>query len=90
MIDERFIIFGRSSCNFCIMAADYCSALKQDYVFLDYEDQQNLIEEYKNFYDQKTVPIILLNNKTTGLTRKLGGYTDLLEYFETTNGEALV
>jgi len=77
---ERFIIYGRSSCAFCIHAADLCSAKKAEYLFLDYEEKREILEDYKQFYEQATVPIILVNNLDTGLTKKVGGYTDLLDY----------
>lgn len=79
---DRFIIYGRSTCPFCINAADYCSAQKIDYIFLDYADFLEILEECKTFYNQPTVPIVLSNNLTTGATKKIGGYTDLLRYVE--------
>jgi len=79
---ERFIIFGRSSCSFCIQAADYCSAKGVDYCFADYASRPEILEDYKLFYNQKTVPIILANDKSTGLVKKVGGYTDLLDYLK--------
>lgn len=77
---ERFFIFGRSTCDFCISAVDYCSASGVEYCFLDHADNPSILEDYKHFYEQETVPIILANNLKTGKTRKIGGYTDLLDY----------
>tara|TARA_A100001011_G_C14107385_1_gene755408 strand:+ start:203 stop:448 length:246 start_codon:yes stop_codon:yes gene_type:complete len=79
---ERFFIFGRSTCPFCINAADYCSASEVEYCFLDYANNPDILEDYKHFYGQETVPIILVNNLKTGKTRKIGGYTDLLDYLK--------
>ena len=76
---NRYIIIGRSSCPFCVMAADLCSASHKSHIFLDYEERQEILEEYKTFHNSETVPIILSNNLQTGKTRYLGGYTDLLE-----------
>ena len=64
------------------MAADYCSATHNSYIFLDYESDQQLLEDYKAFHSQTTVPIILANNLETGYTKKVGGYTDLLDLLE--------
>ncbi|HAI39869.1 MAG TPA: hypothetical protein DCM40_18125 [Maribacter sp.] len=80
MTDKRYIIIGRSSCPFCRMAADICVAKKINYIFLDYIDDVSILEDYKSFHNHKTVPIVLENNLDTGLTRKVGGYQDLLEY----------
>lgn len=78
---ERFIIYGRNSCPFCVHAQDFCSASGLKYVFLDYSENLKILEEYKKFYQQDTVPIILANDLLTGYTKKVGGYSDLLEYF---------
>jgi len=77
---NRYIIIGRSSCQFCIKAADYCSAMEVEYIFLDYADHTHILEEYKTFHGQATVPIVLSNNLESGLVERVGGYTDLLEY----------
>ena len=77
---ERFFIIGRSTCPFCTMAEDLLLAKNIECVFLDYCENPAMLEEYKTFHGQDTVPIILSNNLETGLTRKVGGYSDLLEY----------
>jgi len=76
---RRFIIYGRSTCSFCIHAADYCVANQVEYIFLDYDHDLSFLEVCKDFFDHKTVPIILSNDLSTGATKKIGGYTDLLE-----------
>jgi glutaredoxin len=78
--NNRFIIIGRSTCPFCNQAVDYCNAKSAQSIFLDYVNQEHTLEEYKEFYNQKTVPIILANNLETGYTKKIGGYTDLLDF----------
>lgn len=77
---DRFIIIGRSSCPFCVKAVDYCKAKESQFKFLDYANQRQMLQEYKEFHDHPTVPIILANNLETGYTKKVGGYSDLLEY----------
>ena len=62
------------------MAADICVAKHIDYIFMDYCDNLDILEEYKDFHNQKTVPIILSNNTETGMIKKVGGYSDLLEH----------
>ena len=77
---NRFIIIGRSTCPFCIQAVDFCKASQREYIFLDYGDSIEALEDYKEFHRQKTVPIVLANNMETGYTKKVGGYTDLLDF----------
>tara|TARA_R100001510_G_C7655530_1_gene214750 strand:+ start:3361 stop:3615 length:255 start_codon:yes stop_codon:yes gene_type:complete len=81
MTNIRYIIIGRSTCRFCIHAVDFCQASKIEYIFLDYSENLEILEEKKLFYNQKTVPIILSNSLDTGLTKRVGGYTDLLERY---------
>tara|TARA_Y100000592_G_C5403454_1_gene284364 strand:+ start:306 stop:503 length:198 start_codon:yes stop_codon:yes gene_type:complete len=64
------------------MAADICSAKGIEYLFLDYIDNLEILEDYKDFHNQKTVPIVLSNSKDAGLTNRVGGYTDLLEHLD--------
>lgn len=76
---DRYIIIGRETCSFCVRAIDLCSASGCEYLFLNYEHHSEILEDYKDFYAHSTVPIILANNVETGYTRKVGGYTDLLD-----------
>jgi hypothetical protein len=62
------------------MAVDLLIALQAEHHFLDYDFNIDILEDYKDFYNQSTVPIILANNIVTGEVTKVGGYTDLLEY----------
>ena len=78
--NNRFIIIGRSTCPFCVQAENYCSAKNVQSVMLDYAGRESILEDYKEFYGQATVPIILANDLKTGYTRKVGGYTDLLDF----------
>ena len=77
---DKFIIIGRSTCPFCVKAVQYCTAKGMQYSFLDYARQPHVLQEYKDFHSHPTVPIILANNLQTGHVKKIGGYSDLLEY----------
>ena len=81
-MDNRYIVIGRSSCPFCTLALELLEERVIECVFLDYENSREVLEDYKQFYDQKTVPIILCNDLKTGHTKKVGGYSDLLEYIK--------
>lgn len=80
-MDNRYIIIGRSTCQFCTHADDFCKSYGLESVFLDYVGKEEILEEYKEFHQQSTVPIILQNNLITGETKKVGGYSDLLGLF---------
>ena len=82
MDNERYFIYGRISCPFCIAAINFCSASKKEYYFFDFEESAENLAEVKEFYSSKTVPIVLSNNVDSGLTRLVGGYTDLLDHIK--------
>tara|TARA_S200000501_G_C20361741_1_gene542196 strand:- start:175 stop:420 length:246 start_codon:yes stop_codon:yes gene_type:complete len=79
---DRFIIIGRLGCHFCTQALDYCRAKEVEFVFMNYTDDPEILEEYKSFHKHSTVPIILANDLGSGYTKKVGGYSELLEYLK--------
>lgn len=81
MTDTRYIIIGRVDCPFCTAAVDYCIAENIEHVFLDYTFSQEILQEYKEFHQHPTVPIILQNNLVTGYTVKVGGYQEFINSF---------
>ena len=80
--ENRYIVIGRSSCPYCKLAVDFLEGKVFQHEFLDYVDSRDILEDYKTFYKQDTVPIILSNNIKTGLTKKIGGYSDLMEHMK--------
>ncbi len=83
VIDQfnRYFIYGRQSCPFCRDAVDFLKDKNKESVFFDFSEDPEAIEDAKNFYNRTTVPIILENNRSSGDTKLIGGYTDLVEYF---------
>ena len=74
----RYIVYGRSSCPYCVRAVQALEAESKEFFFFDEEGEAEL-DYIKKFYASKTVPIIIENNKITGKTSMVGGYTDLRE-----------
>ena len=79
---SRYIIYGRSSCPFCVAAVDLLKFRDIESVFLDLDDSPDQLNEAKQFYDWPTVPIILKNDLDTGEVSLVGGYTDLEDTVE--------
>ncbi len=75
---DRFIIIGRLNCPFCVKAIEYCKQKDKEYIFFNYTEHPDILEEYKKFHNHSTVPIILANDMLTGYTSKVGGYSELL------------
>ena len=75
----RYLVYGRSTCPFCIAACNFLDASEQEYHFADFHEDLDYV---KGFYEFETVPIIIENNKETGETKMIGGYTDMLDRFQ--------
>ena len=82
MTEKRYVIYGRDGCPYCSFAQDFCQAKGLEIVYLDYTSRTEALKDCMAFYKMKTVPIILENDLETGLTRLVGGYTDLLEFLK--------
>ena len=78
-MDDRFIVYGRSSCPYCVLAVELLEEREREVIFFDFLEQQDAIDEVKAFYAWPTVPAIIVNNKVSGETNFIGGYSDLLE-----------
>ena len=79
MTETRFFIYGRSNCPFCIMACDLLSASQDNYIFFDHVGDEETLKYLKEFYNHTTFPMVLKNDLSSGVTKFIGGYTDLLE-----------
>jgi glutaredoxin len=77
---NRYIIYGRSTCPFCKKAVDLLDSKHKESIFFDFSEDLEAITDAKRFYKFETVPIILENNNVSGLTKLIGGYSDLVEY----------
>lgn len=77
---NRYIVYGRSSCPYCVKAVELLKENHKESVFFDFSEDPDAIDDAKNFYNYSTVPMILENNMISGKTKFIGGYSDLEEY----------
>ena len=80
MVSDFFIVYGRSSCPYCIIA---CNALSQrglSHKFVDCEEDRGFLHETKMFYNRETVPIVVHIPGDTGIVKLVGGCEDLMEF----------
>ena len=80
----KFLIYGRSSCPFCVRAEQMLKFKKQECQFFDLENDRQFLEEAKIFYQHNTVPIVLSIDKDSGKVSKVGGSDDLKEWLRDT------
>ncbi len=79
---NRYIIYGRNTCPYCRMAIDLLDEAGKESIFFDFSEDPQAIIEAKEFYEKETVPIIVENNKFSGKTKLIGGYSDLVKYLK--------
>ena len=77
-------------CPFCKAAADLISSGPCEYLITYYDWEDKTLNEVKNSYQHKTVPIIVKVNVDGDNESEefIGGYTELVRHFEKegTNG----
>ena len=83
-----FIVFGKETCPYCINTKTLLDESRKKYIYLPLEEEQNsdyvdklislkLIPEIHT-----TVPKVIKFKKKKGKSIFIGGYEDLLDYFE--------
>ena len=55
---------------------------KLPFEYCSIDHSNTLLDYYKAIYKQGTVPMIIEINQFTGQEKFIGGYTDLIKYFE--------
>ena len=78
---ERFIIFCKATCPFCVSALQVMQEHNLSYSEVSFEpEQEQILSEIKGAYSWKTVPMIF--SRTGDDIKFIGGYTDLLDHLE--------
>lgn len=72
-----FLVYGRSSCPYCVEAVNIFKSKNLDYVFFDHENDRSFLKQVKKFYNHETVPIVLKIKRETGIVSFIGGCDDL-------------
>jgi len=78
---NRYIVYGRRTCPYCVKAVDLLESRGEENIFFDFSEDPEAITDAKRFYKVDTVPIIIQNNKIFGKTTLIGGYSELEEFF---------
>ena len=75
---RRYVLYGRYSCPYCVEASDLLGSLGLDCQFIDIEKDPEFLQELKEFYQHKTVPMIIRIDEA-GVVKFIGGYDNLKE-----------
>ncbi len=72
----RYILFIKEECPFCVKAKDLLDERGLDYKLVNFSgQQQSILQEMKDAYDWKTVPMIF--SRSGNKINFIGGFTDL-------------
>lgn len=75
--NNSYLIYGRSSCPYCVEAVRVLELNGLPNDFFDLENDREFLDEAKAFYDRQTVPIVLKIDGESGIVRLIGGCDDL-------------
>jgi|1_EtaG_2_1085319.scaffolds.fasta_scaffold82568_2 glutaredoxin len=77
-MSEKYILYVRTDCPFCVKAISLLKEKKEVFSVLDLKSRPKVLRELKDIYEWQTVPMIF--EKTDGNVIKfIGGYTDLIK-----------
>lgn len=74
---DNYIVFGLSACPFCEEAVALLSFLGYNHEYYTLDDKPEYLKELKEFYQQRTVPIVLRVGGQDSIVRFIGGCDDL-------------
>lgn len=74
---DQYIVFGLQSCPFCQEAVDLLGALGYNYDYYRLDDNPEYLQELKEFYNHRTVPIVVRIGQQDSIARFVGGCDDL-------------
>lgn len=76
MENKKYILFVRSSCDFCSKAVDLLESRNEEYEIAISSRNNPIFKMFQKAFDWKTVPMIF--SKEDSALYFIGGYTDLL------------
>lgn len=81
-LKEYFMVLAWDECPFCIKAKALLLERGYEFEYIVLDHAPSLLKNYKSIYDNETVPIIVYHNIEDSYEKVIGGYTDLVKYFE--------
>ena len=84
-MERKFIVLVVDGCSFCEDAIKLLEGKGCDHKINKFEeDQEHVLLDIKEYYNWKTVPMIFV--RTEEAVTLIGGYTDLVQFFEEEDG----
>ena len=82
----KYVMYIKKTCPFCVKAQRFLQEQKKDFKIVDFEENDNVLQNIKEAYNWSTVPMIFELEDQEHNIKLIGGYTDLLEYFQQLDG----
>lgn len=81
---KEYIIYGKTDCPYCDRIFDFMRKRNEKFVYVIINNLEDNLNEIKNIYDWKTVPIVveLLDHDGEKIAKLIGGCDDTIKYFE--------
>ena len=79
---EYYELYAWTECPYCIKARELLVSKNKQFVFCCIDESQGLLSYIKEKYDWLTVPLIVRKDILRGEEEFIGGYSDLVKYFE--------
>ena len=71
-----------NECPYCLQAKMVMIDRSEEFEYCSVDHSSKLLNYYKSIYNYGTVPMIVEVDTSTGQEKFIGGYTDLIKYFE--------
>jgi len=84
MVTE-FTIYSKDGCSYCDRAKALCDANNRTYTEMKLGrdiTHDRLIETITEYGHSRTMPLVICNDDGNGNQFRIGGYTELSEYFK--------
>ena len=79
-----------NECPFCLRAKVEMIERKLPFEYCSVDHSNRMLDYYKAIYKHGTVPMIVKIDTLTGQEEFIGGYSDLIKYFEQKDSEGEV
>ena len=80
-LEKKYILYVKNKCPFCVKAKQLLVQKNVLFETISFDTRPKVLQEIKNIYDWKTVPMVF-ERVETKTYKLLGGYTDLVERLE--------
>ena len=86
-MEGRFVLFVVDGCPYCTSAIELLEEKELEHSVYDFKGdrQMTVLNEIKKKHDWKTVPMVFFLTQDQQ-PEFIGGYTDLVQHFEGTDG----